>query len=232
MQLTVSVVLVHSTLFLVEDLVNLTRVDVGMDADDIHVYGLNGHLPQRELGDSYFRALTSELQAVPGVDAVGLTGTLPPLSFLRDLTRPVQSEEGTEANVVLISTFPGVFDAWRTKHVSGRSLTWADGSSAVVTESLARRLYPDQVALGHQIQTDTLGAFEIVGVVGNMAYNGPRLGIRNVMFIPYLKSRNPWPSTSGAYIYVRSRRTLADLGQDVRRVVDRLGVHYVRSMND
>ena len=129
---------------------------------------------------------------------------------------------------------PGAFAAWGTPQLSGRDVTWEDGPSAVITASLARRFYAEQNPLARRIRTTIPKPmdYEIVGVVGDMAFNGPRLGHRDVMFVPCLQRTNPWPSDYVVNVFIRSsHRTLADLAVDVRRVTGRLGAHYVYSTN-
>lgn len=233
-QFAVSVLLVHSTLFYIEDVTALARTELGLDPKNLHVYTLIGRLPQRGLGNDYFRQLIAELKTIPGAESVGASGSSPPLGFIRDLTEPLQGADGTEVHAVTSCVFPGVFEAWNTPRVAGRDLEWTDGPSAVVTDNLARKLYPDGSPLGRPIRSKTPGSheLELVGVVGNMAYNGPRLGLRDVAFVSCLERTNPWPSSFGVQIFIRSRRNLTDLGQDVRRVVDRSAVHYIYQMED
>jgi len=233
-QFAVSVVLVYSTLFYVDDFAGLTRADVGLDVKNLHVFELSGRLPRRELGNDYFQRLTSELKAVPGVESVGMSGGAPPLSFLRDLTEPVQSDDGREVAASVVCVFPGVFESWRARRLTGRDLEWTDGPSALVTENLARRLYPNGDALARRIRTKTppVRDLAIVGIVGNMAFNGPRLGMRNVVFMQCLERTHPWPSNFAVQIFIRSSRGLAEVGRDVSKVVDRIGIYFVYSMDD
>jgi putative ABC transport system permease protein len=117
--------------------------------------------------------------------------------------------------------------------VAGRDLQWTDGPAAVVTATLARKLYPNGNAIGRRIRPNRASRdLEIVGVIGNLAFNGPRLGWRDVAFIPCLEQMNPWRSNAVVNIFVRSHRNLEDVGLDVGRVLDGHGAQYIYVMEE
>ena len=235
-QFAVAVILVHSTLLYVRDLESLARIETGLNVDNLRVYTLTGRLPQRNVGREYFQRLVSELEAVSGVEAVGLGGGAPPVAFIRDFTEPIEGDNQRELDAVINCVFPGAFESWGNRQLAGRDLEWTDGPVTVVTESLARKVFPNQSALGRVVRRDGPGSgpreFQIVGIVANMVYNGPRLGLRDVLFLHCLERTNPWPSNFVVQVFIRSGHSLAEMHQDIGRVVDRLGVHYVYDMED
>jgi predicted permease len=233
-QFAVAVVLIHATLLYVDDLAALTRVETGLDVRNLRVYTLVGRLPFRPLGPEYFQRLESELRDIAGAQSVGLSGGAPPSAFIRDLTERIQTADGRQVDVAQACVFPGTFTSWGTPRLEGRDFDWTDGPSALVTESLGRKLSPTGSAIGQFIRRERPGSRElqVVGLVGNMAFNGPRLGLRDVLFITCLEQTTPWPSNFVVNVFIRSDRTAAELGQDVGRVVDRLGVHYVFRAGD
>lgn len=235
LQCIASVMLVYATLVYVDDVRRLMRVPVGLDAEHLHVFQLVGKLPYRSLDEAYFRQLLSSVEAMPGIDSVGLSVGAPPLAYLRDFMEPVETVSRGRTNAYVVCVFPGVFQTWRTPILAGRDVQWGEHPEALVTESLARRLYSLDRTLGAAIRTTAPRAhdYQITGVVANMAYNGPRLGTRDVLFVPCLQQIKPLPSNYTVAVYIRSsHRTLADLTPDVTTAVETLGVQYVLSKDD
>jgi predicted permease len=229
-QVVATVVLTYATLLYVDDFRRLTRMPTGMDVDHLKVYQLVGKLPYQNVSSDYFQRLTAALEATKGVESVALSIGSAPLGYLRDFTEPIETVEGGRVNAYVTCVFPGVFTTWGTPQVSGRDLAWSDGPAVVITASLASRLYPSENPLGRVIRTLTPrpAPYQVVGVVGNMAFNGPRLGTRDVAFVPCLQRTNPLPSSNVVAVYIRSSsRTLADMKGDVTQIAERLGVHYV-----
>ena len=88
---------------------------------------------------------------------------------------------------------PGYFSALGLRLADGRAIDDRDAPSAprvvMVNESLARRLWPGQSAVGRQLVVDysTAGTFpyEIVGVVGDMRFKGPRSAPGPEIYLPH-----------------------------------------------
>jgi hypothetical protein len=205
---------------------------VGFTTDNLHVFSLSGKLPSRPLDNAYFATLTSEVRALPGVQAAGMTGTAPPLSYLRDTSQSIRTDDARTSQARVACAFPGFFDTLQLPLISGRDFNWGDQTMAVITSNLAEALYPGESPLGHRIQRDKLTSLEIVGVVGDVAYTGPRLGHAKVVFLPCAEQVRPWPSSYAVHIMIRSERNNAELDAGIRGVVDRLKTHYVFSEHD
>lgn len=229
-QVGATVVLIYATLVCVDDFRRLTRVPVGMDVDNLTVYQLVGKLPYQSLGIDYFQQLMSAVRDNAGIASVALSGGAPPLTYFRDFTEPVERADGERVNAYVTCIFPGVFTTWGTPQVAGRDLLWSDRGSVVLTESLASRLYPHESPIGQVLKTVTPSPvpYQVVGVVGNMAFNGPRLGTRDVAFVPCLHRFDPFPSSNFVNVYIRaSSLAPVDLKGDVRRIADRLGAQFL-----
>ena len=233
-QLTISVVLLHYGLVYVGDLRALTRIDLGFDPKNLHTYALTGKLPSRPVSMDYFQNLLAQVAAIPGVESAGLTSNDVPLSpaTLQERSQPIVTDDGQRAKAGTVCVFPGYFNVLKLPLLSGRDVLWSDGPVAVVTESLSKTLYSNSSPIDHTIQRTNGAPLEIVGVVGNITFNGQKLGAAPIMFIPCREQAQPWPSSYTVTILARSKRGLADVGKAVQTFVDAAGVHEIFSQSD
>jgi putative ABC transport system permease protein len=135
--------------------------------------------------------LLERLRAIPGVETVGATSH-PPLAgccsgtahFIEDF--PV--EPGQMPPMFWYSTVSdGYFQAMRIPLVAGRLFDTSDRGlerrSVVVSEQLARRLWPDADPIGRRIRlsADT-SWYNIIGVVGNVHDRGLELETSDMVY--------------------------------------------------
>jgi putative ABC transport system permease protein len=132
---------------------------------------------------AFFQQAESEIAAVPGVRAVGAISYLP-LTGQRSVNgfnvegRP-PAKPGEEPDGDMRAVTPGYFRAMGIPLESGRVFTNADRKGtpdvAVVSETLARTLFPNESAIGHVLvyEWDRTTRAEIVGVVGDVHHDGP-----------------------------------------------------------
>ena len=130
-----------------------------------------------------FRQLEAQIGALPGVQAVGAISYLP-LTGERSVNgftvegRPAP-KQGDEPSGDMRSVTPGYFQAMGIPIREGRGFTADDGierpAVAVVSETLARTLFPGERAVGHFLRYDwdTPQRVEIVGVAGDVHHDGP-----------------------------------------------------------
>ncbi|MEO5819119.1 MAG: ABC transporter permease [Vicinamibacteraceae bacterium] len=126
----------------------------------------------REILDFQRRAIT-RLERIPGVAAVSLSYGLP-YKGLRGTAHFVGdgSGDGLALTAKINGISPAYFDVTGTRLASGRLFTTADSSTsskvAIISEGMARRLFPDGRALGRRIawaDAQPRTWMEIVGVV-------------------------------------------------------------------
>lgn len=155
------------------------------------------YAPGRPMGDFYARMLEG-LAAVPGVESAAAVGHLPgdmgpvPAGAVSirgrttpgDLDLPVADYQ---------SVSPDYFHALRVRRVAGRALGAQDGPDAppvaVVSESMARRLWPGGTALGQQVKQgrpDDPGPWrEVVGVVEDVTQYWFDREPRSTLYLPH-----------------------------------------------
>jgi predicted permease len=206
-QVALAVVLLTGAGLLVRSVRALSAVDPGFRAQgalvvpvflDSQAYG-NG-----ERVRAYYRALFDRLAQVPGVSAVGGATTVPTSPLGPDFERPVWrsdaargAADSTPAAVRIVT--PGYFDAVGLRLAAGRRVHDGDHAASarvvMVSEGLARRLWPGQAPVGQQLVVDysTAGTYpyEVIGVVGDTRFRGPRTEPRPEIYLahaqrPYL----------------------------------------------
>jgi predicted permease len=137
------------------------------------------------------RRLLERVRAIPGVTEAGLSSAIPfrGTDFVFNGGRP-GTDLSVKANARFVdSAFFGVLriPLVRGRYVSDRDA--ADASSvAVISESLARRLFGNSDPLGRTVQFDTLR--EVVGVVRDARFAGFDKTVRPAVYIPIEQARS------------------------------------------
>jgi predicted permease len=162
--------------------VRLRGQNTGFDARSVFIAGLNvpsASYPDAESQNRLYLRLARELSAAPGVADASLAQSIP-LSgpFSR---APYAVYEGDVAELaarplgLTQSVTPGYFAAMRIPIVAGRDFTERDTADApltvIVSQTTARKLFPDGRALGRRLIMGSSGggeSMEIVGIVGDV----------------------------------------------------------------
>jgi len=145
---------------------------------------------------AFYTKVLSEVRALPGVQSAGFTSFLP--IVVRGAIWPVgvggqnqQRAENHTASVRFIT--PGYFAAMGIPVQLGREIAENDGpaslNAAVVSESFAKRYWPDQDPIGRtfQIAFDTR---TIVGVVKNVRVRGLEAASEPQVYLSYKQMRD------------------------------------------
>lgn len=188
LQVAVCVVLLAGAGLLLRSLWQLQQVPLGLQTDHVVTahFVLGRHRYERDADQlEFFRALEERLAAIPGVQAAAITDTLPPSGGWR--ARPLstievegapQRPEGTGGMVAWRYTTPGYFAVLGIPVRRGRGFTAEDRTpdsySIVLNETLARRLFPAEDAIGRHILKTPAGQwYTVVGVVADARTRGP-----------------------------------------------------------
>ena len=199
-QLAISVVLSASTGLLVHSLWELGRVDMGVDPRGVTTASmfLGPHrfrtAPERY---AFVERLESGLRRLPGVKSVAIADQLPPLgagspfmygSIAVDGVRVGSKEPG--GGVIAHRINPGYFQALGIRLLRGRSFSAADMNApvgvTVLSERLARRLFPGRDPAGHTIQpAGWRKAYTVIGVASNVKNAGLTAEDSLEMYLPF-----------------------------------------------
>jgi predicted permease len=195
-QIALSMALLVSAGLFVRSLVNVSRVDLGLKADNVVTFGispeLNGYTSQRTL--QLLERLEDELGAIPGVH--GVTGALVPLLAGDNWASSVRVE-GYEAGPDTDTTAryneiaPGYFRTLSIPLVAGRDFTRADAAAspkvAIVNRAFATKFNLGRDVVGRHIGTGEGKALdiEIVGLAGDAKYSDVKERVPPQFFRPY-----------------------------------------------
>ncbi len=175
-QIAVSFVLLVCAGLLLHSLVNLQNTPLGMQTGGLVTarLSLGEHAyPQPAQQVRFFEALEARLQATPGVTASALSDSVPPAGQTRSRLyasievrgRP-RFAEGTGGMVTWRSVTPGYFAALRIPIPRGRGFGEDDRrpteNTVVLSDALARRLFPGEEPLGQQLRFGFEGAWYLV----------------------------------------------------------------------
>ncbi len=184
-EVAVSCVLLTGSVLLLSSLLAVLRVDAGFETE--RVLTLRVALTQQRYATwkqvtGTFRELLARVEALPGVEHAGLTGSLPLSghsigSSLHLEGRPLAGNEPAPT-VRWQYVFPGYFGAMGIPLLRGRDFTGADQERTVhqtiISESLAHAHFPNQDPIGKRVslgpQQEKPDWHEIIGVVGDVRH--------------------------------------------------------------
>ena len=197
-QAALSTVLLIGAGLLLRNFLQLRAATPGFDA--AHLLTMNITLPPaRYARASQFVAFTDDLlrhvRALPGVSAAAVSSAVPlnPTRFSPALLEgqpQVPLPERPLFNLEMVGE--GYAAAMRVPLKRGREFTEFDSSRvAMVNETLARRYWPNQDAVGKHILLGRVPApFEIVGVLGDVRNLGIANDVQPEIFVPW--KQLPW----------------------------------------
>jgi len=228
-QIAICAVLVTSSLVALRGLARSLHSDFGFElqnamlADtDLAMGGYSGDkVPAMQ------KRMIDALQAIPGVESVGLTNWIPlgadakgALVFT-DATADLRPANSA-ANALLYKISPQYFHAAGTSLLSGRAFTWHDDKNAplvaVVNGEFARKIFGSvNSALGQYFKDRDGKRIQVVGIAEDGKYTSLTEDPQPAMFLPILQS----PSTE-TWLMVRSNRDPQELGPVMRSTLQSL----------
>jgi putative ABC transport system permease protein len=186
-QIATSVILLAAAGLLLRSLWNLQQEPLGISTDRVMTaeFVLSQQLyakPEQQL--AFFEQAESRIAQIPGMVSVALADTVPPSGRTRTMLVAVIDVDGkpslatdTGGSVVWRAVTPNYFSALNIPIVRGRGFTEEDRSPSqnalVLSQSLARRLFPDQEALGQRVRVGRVDPwYTVVGVARDVKNGG------------------------------------------------------------
>ena len=189
----------------------------------------NTHVEWKDRAE-YFEQIRAKIAAMPQVVAAGIsTNATPPSSGWRQNIEIMGSTAAEKPEVRVNFVSPEYFPLLHIPLAQGRlwdhAETMRGATLAVINETMARQLWPNGDAIGHQIKIPVLkdqppyqriaagstGWFQIIGVVADARDDGLRNPIKPGVYLPF--TTNMWMFTQ---ILVRTRIAPLSLLHDIR----------------
>ena len=203
-EIGVTVVLLVGAGLLARSFAALQRVDPGFDVQNLLVLRIAPDVTRYRdrLVSEYYERVLNSIRELPGVASAAAVTVLPMSTIGSDFYRPYWLEgarpEGNavpQANVRMAT--PGYFATLGLPLVAGREFSAQDEPGAppviIINESLARSAWKGQDPLGRTLILDYQNgpsARQVVGVVRDARYHGPRSDPAPEIFIPH--AQNPY----------------------------------------
>jgi putative ABC transport system permease protein len=231
-EFALALVLVIGAGLLLRSFARLQQVNPGFDTR--HLLTMQISLPEIRYAkesqlDHFWQQTLERVQQLPGVEAAGITMSLPPnLLWITnpftleaqgfDSARPLQLAEE-------MSISRDYFRALRIPLVAGRFFTEQDKDLHVIiiNEEMAKHYFPGQDPIGKRLQTGdpapTAPWETIIGVVGNVKYSGLDSPPTPQLYVPF--NAADWIGWSHSmHLAIRTSGDPASLAPAVRKAVD------------
>ncbi len=224
-ELALSLVLLVGAGLLARSFVRVSSWSPGFDRErllTVQVFASTGTHPDGDEVVRFFARATKELRSIPSVTSVGATSAGPLFGGRETTEIQIESEGRPETNLPSVRWYDVDEDYFRTLGLPLRGGRFFDATDvgdgppvAVVNETLARRYFPGDSAVGKSVRVSMDGAKrEIVGVVGDVAPLFPDEPVDAEVYWPKIQSPR-WAT----YFVIR---TESDPGTIASSVRDRL----------
>jgi predicted permease len=175
----------------------------------------------------YYQELAQRLQAIPGVESVSYSHMGPILGYEFTQRTSVPSLHTPPTQAVFEAVGPRFFHLAKMRLLAGREFDWRDNETSrpvvIVSESLARRLFPNQNAIGQTIDFGERKNLEIVGVVNSASLWLPQSREPQAVYLALMQI----PTYNSSSIDIRTTGDPAATLPAARSVIESLGRHFV-----
>jgi len=240
-QVALSFLLLFGAGLFVRSLQKLEGTKTGFsDPDNLVTFqmspALNGYNAPRTV--HFYQELLENIRAIPGVKAAAIASVPLLHGWEWDSSTSVEGHkfaDGEDMQAFMNALSPGYFSTMGIPVLAGRDFDRRDikenAKVAIVNQSFARHFFGNASAVGRHIGNgggpQTKLDTEIVGVVADSLYEGPREGIRRQVFIPN------W-GDGGVAFYVRaglgSSSLYGALKNEVRKLDPAMPVYELKTL--
>jgi predicted permease len=227
-QVALSFLLLFGAGLFVRSLQNLQTTDTGVEMTNLVTFrlspALSGYGDQQTV--NFYSELLDRLRGAAGVKSAAFAAVSLLAGDEWDSTTSVEghkSKDGEDMQAFMNALSPGYFDTMGIKLLEGRDFRATDikekSTVAIVNRKFAKHFFGDKSATGMHLGRgdgpETKFDVEIIGVVEDSLYEGPREGVRRQVFLP------GWGRGTVTF-YVRANEASGGVFNLVRNEVKRL----------
>jgi putative ABC transport system permease protein len=201
MEVALAVVLLAGAGLLIRSFVKLMEVNPGYRPDNLLTAQVSTPaLSHEESGrrNAFYREILQRVSALPGVESAGVINHLPLTDFqLQGWLRLPGSQQFLHLDQPAIPIGIVSEDYFRTMGIplrAGRVFNERDHSEAqrvvILSESLARSLFPNEDAVGKRVWMPGPGEdmSNVIGIVGDVRHQGLERDVTPQIYVPYVQS--------------------------------------------
>ena len=242
-EIALAIVLLVGAGLLLRSFVKLLRVDPGYVADNVLTarVQLTPLYKDKTKRIQFYDQTLQRLAAIPGVTSVGATSHLPLTGYNMGGSLRVEGRarpaDGKDPSAPIGAVSPDYFRTMGIRLLAGRLFNDRDNldapSVAVLSESLARDLFPGEDPIGKRLFVAGSGAdlSTVIGVVGDIRHKGLDSQIDWADYLSYRQT--PRPSMALVLRSAVNATSLAKVVRDTVHEVDpALPVYQVMTMNE
>jgi predicted permease len=227
-QVALSFLLLFGAGLFVKSLQNLKGTDTGIALDNLLTFqvapALSGYSEERAV--QFNRDLLERLRSAPGVKSAAFAAVSLLSGDEWDSSTAVEGHrfaDGEDQQAFMNAFSPGYFETMHIPLLEGRDFRQSDvgqdAAVAIVNKRFADHFFPGKSAVGKRLGrgggNNAKLTIEIIGVVADSLYEGPREGVHRQVFVP------KWGRGSTVY-YVRSAVGSSSAFNTVRNEVKQL----------
>ncbi len=229
-EVALSLVLLVIASLMIRSFTALRGVRPGVSSNNILTAAIS--LPDSRYGSEavsrFSKTLIEKAKALPGVKAAALVNCVPVAGYCGDNAFSIEGRPfppGQFHNALNRSTSPGYWETVGIPLIAGRDFTDRDGrgfepmhpqtSALIISESMARRYWPDVHALGQRVYfgDESSPRYQVVGIVGDVLIDLEKAP-QPTMYTPQLEGRH-----SDFYIVLRTESSPSDYASSIARIV-------------
>jgi predicted permease len=227
-QVALSFLLLFGAGLFVKSLQNLRTTETGVELDNLVMFQLSPALSgyTNERATQFYGQLLERLRSAPGVKSAGMAGVSILSGSEWDSSMSVeghQAKDGEDMQAFMNSLSPQYFETMKIPIQEGRDFRQMDikenSKVAIVNRKFAQHFFKDRSAVGKHVGFGVGPRakldIEIIGVVADSLYEGPREGVRRQVFVPN------WGRNSTTF-YVRTLTSSAASSNVIRDEVKQL----------